>query len=169
VGKCRQTWTTVYSAQFIDDPQEQTPAPGVSAAVKTKLLARALLRRCPDCGGRDVFSSYMSQRPTCPDCYLRLDRGEPDFFIGAYTINLIVAELIVFFGGAAVLIATWPTGPWTALTYGLAGLMVLGPVVLYPFSRQLWLACDLIFRPAEATDFAGPEAAARSLRRVETT
>jgi hypothetical protein len=95
----------------------------------------------------------MQQRPCCPDCRLRLDRGEPDFFIGAYTINLIVAELMVFFGGIAVLLATWPTVPWTQLTYGLAALMVLGPVILYPFSRQLWLACDLIFRPAEPTDY----------------
>lgn len=75
-------------------------------------------------------------------------------FIGAYTINLIVAELIVFFGGLAALLFTWPDVPWTALTWGLAAAMVIGPIVLYPWSLQLWLATDLIFRPSEPSDFA---------------
>jgi hypothetical protein len=38
--------------------------------------------------------------------------------------------------------------------WGLAALMVAAPILLYPLSRQLWLACDLVFRPAESADFA---------------
>lgn len=96
----------------------------------------------------------MHQQKVCPSCALRLDRGETDFFIGAYTINLIVAELLVVFGGLAVVLLSWPDVPWRGLTWGLAVLMVVAPVVLYPWSRQLWLAADLIFRPAESADFA---------------
>jgi hypothetical protein len=99
----------------------------------------------------------MHQRTACPDCRLRLDRGEDDFFIGAYTINLIVAELLVVFGALTVALATWPAVPWTALTWGLVALMVVVPVLLYPFSRQLWLAFDLIFQPAGPADFADVE------------
>jgi hypothetical protein len=95
----------------------------------------------------------MHQRERCPGCALRLDRGERDFFIGAYTINLIVAEMLVFFGGLAVLRLTWPDVPWDALMYGLGGLMVVAPIVLYPFSKQIWLATDLILRPSEPDDF----------------
>lgn len=73
--------------------------------------------------------------------------------MGAYTINLIVAELLVFFGGLAVLRFTWPEVPWDALMYGLAALMVVAPIVVYPVSRQLWLATDLILRPSEPDDF----------------
>jgi hypothetical protein len=98
----------------------------------------------------------MQQRAVCPACHLRLDRGEKDFFIGAYTINLIVAELIVFFGGIGTLLVTWPDVPWTRLTWVMMALMVVCPIVLYPFSRQLWLATDLIFRPPELADFAAP-------------
>jgi uncharacterized protein (DUF983 family) len=118
------------------------------------VLARAVARRCPVCGSRDIFVNYLQQRDVCPLCHLRLDRGERDFFIGAYTINLIVAELMVFFGGLAVLLWFWPDVPWRALMWGLAVLMVLGPIALYPYSRQLWLAFDLIFQPPEARDFA---------------
>jgi uncharacterized protein (DUF983 family) len=118
-----------------------------------RLLGRALLRRCPNCGSRNIFRNYLVQRDTCPGCRLRLDRGERDFFIGAYTINLIVAELIVFFGGLAVLVASWPDVPWTGLMWGLALAMVVGPILLYPVSRQLWLAVDLIFRPAEPAEY----------------
>lgn len=118
------------------------------------VLARAFTRRCPNCGGRNVFRSYHRHRDACPDCGIRLDRGESDFFIGAYTLNLIAAELLVVAGGLTVLVTTWPDVPWDLLMYGLAALMIAAPVVLYPFSRQLWLATDLIFRPAEPTDFA---------------
>jgi uncharacterized protein (DUF983 family) len=117
------------------------------------ILARAAVRRCPNCGGANVFRSYLHQRPTCPGCAIRLDRGEPDFFIGAYTINLIVAELLVFFGGLGGILFTWPDVPWTLLMWGLVGLMVVSPIVLYPVSRQMWLAFDLIFRPAEEVDY----------------
>lgn len=88
-----------------------------------------------------------------------MDRGQGDFFIGAYTINLVVAELLVFFGGLLVLWLSWPDVPWNALMYGLAALMVGAPIALYPYARQLWLATDLIFRPAESDDFAGVESA----------
>jgi uncharacterized protein (DUF983 family) len=134
---------------------QQSPQRQPTGPRPLTLLRRAFLRRCPACGARGIYRNYLQQRELCPSCGLRLDRGEPDFFIGAYTINLIVAELIVVFGGLAVLWLTWPNVPWTGLTWGLAASVVASPVVLYPWSRQVWLACDLIFRPAEATDFAG--------------
>jgi len=120
----------------------------------SRILGRALLRRCPQCGASGIFRTFFQQRDVCHRCQLRLDRGEKDFFIGAYTINLIVAELLVFFGGLAVLLATWPDVPWDLLMYGMVVLMVVAPIVLYPWSRQLWLAIDLIFQPAEGGDFA---------------
>ena len=119
-----------------------------------EILTRALRRRCPACGDRRIFRSWLHHRDSCPGCEIRLDRGEHDFFIGAYTINLIVAELLVVVGGVVVLWLRWSDVPWDGLMYGLAVLMVLAPIALYPFSRQLWLATDLIFRPAETADYA---------------
>jgi hypothetical protein len=41
----------------------------------------------------------------------------------------------------------WPSPPWTLLQYGGIALMVLAPFVFYPFSKTLFLAFDLLFRP----------------------
>lgn len=122
-------------------------------ASTSRRLLWALGRRCPNCGSGNIFRSYLNQRESCPVCGLRLDRGERDYFIGAYTINLIVAEMLVFFGGLAVLRMTYPDVPWDGLMYGLGALMIIAPIVLYPFSRQVWLAMDLILRPSEPDDF----------------
>lgn len=123
-----------------------------------RILGRAVLRRCPHCGGTDVFRNYLRQKDSCPGCGLRLDRGEPDFFIGAYTVNLIVAEVLVVGAAVVTAVVRWPDVPWTGLMYGLAALMVVAPIGLYPLSRQLWLAVDLIFQPPDqAPDFSsGP-------------
>ncbi|HSJ06575.1 MAG TPA: DUF983 domain-containing protein [Longimicrobiales bacterium] len=102
-----------------------------------------------------MFRSYLHHRESCPACGLRLDRGEPDFFIGAYTVNLIVAELVAVGVAVGIGLATWPDVPWTALTWGLAGLIILTPIVLYPVSKQLWLALDLLFQPPGESDFSG--------------
>jgi uncharacterized protein (DUF983 family) len=92
----------------------------------------------------------------CPGCGLLLDRGQKDFFIGAYTINLIAAELLVVFGGVIAVMATWPAVPWNAIMLVFVALMLAGPILLYPLSRQLWLALDLMFQPPAADDFAAP-------------
>jgi hypothetical protein len=85
-----------------------------------------------------------------------LDRGQRDFFVGAYTINLIMAELMVVLGGLLVALWTWPEVPWNLLMWGLVVLMLAGPVALYPFSRQLWLGFDLVFQPVQSSDFSTP-------------
>jgi hypothetical protein len=94
-------------------------------------------------------------RKTCPECQLILDRGESDYFLGGYTVNFVVAELLIVLGGAAGIVFTWPQVPWALITWGLILLMVVAPILFYPFSRTLWLAIDLIFRPLTLGDLAG--------------
>ena len=67
--------------------------------------------------------------------------------------NIVAAELafaLIFLG---VLIATWPSPPWDVLLYGGAVVMVIAPFLFYPFSKTLFLAFDLIFRPPSVEDF----------------
>jgi hypothetical protein len=47
----------------------------------------------------------------------------------------------------AIVLATWPSPPWALLQYGGIALMVVVPFVLFPFTKTLFLAFDLIFRP----------------------
>lgn len=112
------------------------------------LVGRALLLRCPHCGERGIFDSWFRQKDACPRCGLSFNRGEQGYIVGAYMFNIIVAELVFAALFIGVLLATWPAPPWTLLTYGAAALMILLPVLFYPFSRTIFLAFDLIFRPA---------------------
>jgi len=109
-------------------------------------VGRALCRRCPRCGSREIWSGWFTLRDRCPHCHLELDRGESDHFYGAYLLNFVVAELVPALAFVVALIVTWPSPPWTALTWGVVILAATAPFLTYPFTKTLWLALDLAFR-----------------------
>lgn len=117
-----------------------------------RLVVRALARRCPNCGARGIFRSYTELRDTCPTCGLRLHRGESDYFIGAYLLNLVAVELLFAMLMGVVVIATYPDTPWTLLQWSGMALIGLGAVICYPITKSLWLAADLMFRPMTAEE-----------------
>ena len=119
-----------------------------------RLILRALLRRCPNCGSPGIFSGFTTLKERCPRCGLRLQRGEHDYFIGAYLLNLVAVELLFALMLAVVFVATYPNTPWALLQWGGLALMVAGAVLCYPFSKALWLAADLIFRPVSPEELA---------------
>ena len=116
------------------------------------LLWRVLTRTCPNCGGRPVFAGYWRVRENCPSCGIRLERGEQGYIVGTYMFNLVASELIF----AAVMITwvlqTWPEVPWDAVQYVGVGLMILLPIVFYPFARSLFLSAHLYIHPTGDTD-----------------
>ena len=112
-----------------------------------RLLGRALLVRCPNCGSGGIFASWFRLEERCPKCGLHLERGEHDHFLGAMMFNIVVAEAVFVIGFVVILLATWPSPPWTLLEYGGVIAMILAPIVLYPLSRTIWLAFDLALRP----------------------
>jgi hypothetical protein len=62
--------------------------------------------------------------------------------------NIIVSELIFVLVFLGAVLVTWPSPPWQLLQYGGIILMILAPVFFFPFSKTLFLAFDLLFRPA---------------------
>lgn len=117
------------------------------------LVGRALLLRCPRCGARGIWQSWFRMKYACPVCGQVFERGEShDFFIGAYLINLVVAESTAVVVAAAMWIVLGSRVSFNVLWGASMALAVLMPVIFYPFSRELWLAFDLHFRPAEAGD-----------------
>jgi uncharacterized protein (DUF983 family) len=126
-----------------------------SSTVATK-FRRALLLRCPRCGGRGIMRGWLHMRDACPTCGLMLERGESsDFWIGAYVFNLAAGEVVAFGIPILWVILTWPNPPWTAIEI-VAVILAIGlPFLFFPFSRTLWLAWDLSFRPFEPGDVAG--------------
>jgi uncharacterized protein (DUF983 family) len=92
-------------------------------------------------------------RDQCPSCGLALERGESsDFWIGAYVFNLVGGELIAFGIPIIWLIKSSPNPPWGRIQVLAIVLAVVMPLLLFPFSRTLWLAWDLSFRPFEPGD-----------------
>lgn len=112
-----------------------------------QLMTRALRLRCPHCGGGRIFASFFQLKPMCPTCGLRLERGESDYFVGAYLFNLMAVELILFVCVCTFVFFTWPTPPWDLITYVTGFLMLAGCLGCYPFAKTTWLAVDLALRP----------------------
>jgi uncharacterized protein (DUF983 family) len=110
-------------------------------------MRRALSRRCPYCGSPGIFDGYFALRDRCPRCGARFEREE-GYFLGAYALNLIVAEflglglaiLLIFKTDLRNLPLVWQEVIAVALAIGF-------PVALFPFSRTVWIALDLIFHP----------------------
>ena len=111
------------------------------------LTWRALTLRCPRCGSGSIFQGWWSLKPECPRCRFALDRGERDFWIGGYAVNLVLAEFMVTGIVVVFVFATWPEVPWTLVQYGGAALALIFPFLFFPLSRVLWLAWDYCFRP----------------------
>jgi len=117
-----------------------------------RLLWRAIRLRCPNCGGGPIFRSWLKMRAQCPVCGIELERGEDGYQVGSYMFNIVAAELLFLAVFLVLLFLTWPAPPWTLLQYGGLVLMIVAPFVFFPFSKTLFLAVDLLFRPASGTD-----------------
>jgi uncharacterized protein (DUF983 family) len=126
-----------------------TARPGPAGRGAWQSISRAIRRRCPRCGGSGIWAGFFRTRPACPHCGLQFDRGESDYFYGAYLLNFVAAELVPVIVFVVALIVTWPSPPWNLLTAVTVVLAIVAPILLYPTTKALWLALDLIFRPRE--------------------
>jgi uncharacterized protein (DUF983 family) len=127
--------------------------PDISRQSPWRLLGRALLLRCPNCGHGNLFTGLFKIKDRCPNCGILLERGEPDYFLGAYTLNLIAVEVLLALGFLVTVWVTAPNPPWDALEYGGVVLAIVGAFLCYPFAKTTWLAVDLMFRPPHREDF----------------
>jgi uncharacterized protein (DUF983 family) len=124
----------------IDPGQVRDLPPGGWARLGT-LLHRALTRRCPQCGSSGIFRGYWTLRDRCPRCDYRFDREE-GYFLGAYAINLIVAEFLSIAVLVDLLVRTDLS--WVAIEAIVIPLAIGLPILFFPFSRTLWMALDLM-------------------------
>ena len=118
-----------------------------------RVTGRAMRRRCPHCGGAGIFASWFRLKEHCPTCGLTLEREEGNR-VGAYMLNIAMAEAVFVVILLVVLFITWPSPPWDVLTYGSAAAVIGLPILFYPFSHTLFLGIDLLVHPPEDTDRA---------------
>ncbi len=120
------------------------------------IFHRALRLRCPACGGRPIVLRWFRLCSSCPSCGFHLDRGEPGYWVGSYTVNLFATEAAFSAYFIAALFATWPEVPWNAVLYGGLAVGILTPLALFPFTKTFYLAVDLSFRPPEPPELEAP-------------
>ena len=111
---------------------------------RSLMLWRGLTRRCPRCGGGKLFHRWFKMVPDCPRCGLHFEREE-GYWVGAVAVNTIVIGAVFAVVFVVTMILTVPDIPWVSLLMVVVPLMTIGPLVVYPFSKTLWLAIDLGF------------------------
>lgn len=110
-------------------------------------LRRALSRRCPYCGGAGIFAGYFALRETCPTCGVRFEREE-GYFLGGYALNLVVSELLGLGLALFLIFGTLLRDADLIWQEAIAvALAVAVPILLFPYSRTVWMAMDLSFHP----------------------
>jgi uncharacterized protein (DUF983 family) len=141
-------------------PGDQAGQPGLTSPAAARpgagtLLGRAARLRCPACGRAGLMHTWFTLQPRCRACGLSFERDErEDYWLGAFLLNFIVTETLFAGIVLVVLVATWPEPAWSLLIWVGVVQMIVTPIVFYPFSKALWLATDLVFRPPTAADFA---------------
>src|SRR5438477_1596146 len=119
-------------------------------------LSATILRfRCPHCGRGAVLTGLFSMHERCPVCGFVFKRGNPAYFSGAVFINYLLgagASIAMFL---VVLVATWPSVPWTLLKFaGPVGVIAI-VLLLYPVSKMILLAVDVRMRPITEDELIG--------------
>jgi uncharacterized protein (DUF983 family) len=116
-----------------------------------KLLIRALRLRCPLCGEGRLFRGWFAMQAQCPSCGASLER-EPGFYLGSIYINYGLTALLVAVV-YPVLLFRGVASNQVLLVAALAFTVVF-PLLLFPWSRSLWLAFDQWYdpRPGERPD-----------------
>src|SRR5262249_10140721 len=113
---------------------------------------RALRLRCVACGRRPVLITWLREAPACPYCGFRSQREE-GYWVGSYTVNLCTTLTLITVGIAGAVWWQWPTPNWSAITIGSAVACVVLPFLIFPWTKTLFLALDVIFHPPEEEDF----------------
>lgn len=119
-----------------------------------RLLWRGATKRCAACGGRRLFTGWFRMADRCPSCGYRFEREE-GFFLGAYVMNLVIAQGLVMLLAVVPTIVLLNANPdaslWPAVLGGVVGAVV-APFVFYPYSKTLWVAVELTLRPVDEVE-----------------
>ena len=135
------------------------PLPESKSRRAAIFFSRALLLRCPVCGGGAIFHHWFKIKDVCPTCGFVYARGENGYQLGAMAIDLIAPLVIWFFSFFGILIGTWPNPPWDLLQWGSVAFMVGFPLLFYPMAHTLAIALDVLVRPPYSA--GGPDAPRR--------
>jgi uncharacterized protein (DUF983 family) len=108
------------------------------------MFMRGATRRCARCGSGHLFRRWVSMVPDCPRCGLHFER-EAGYWAGALAINIIITGGVFTVAFVIALALTIPNIPVAPLLAIFVPLMIVLPIVGYPFSKTIWVAVDRAF------------------------
>jgi len=126
-----------------------------------KLVAflRGCRKHCAVCNSGGLFSRWFTLAERCPRCNLRFERIE-GHWTGDLGINTIVSFGTLLIALIIGFLLSWPEAPGIGLFIVAISIAGLVPLAFFPFSKTIWLAIDLVFRPLEPGEVAagyGPQ------------
>ena len=118
----------------------------------TRMLARGMIKHCPNCGSGHLYRRWFRMVDRCPRCGHRFDREE-GFWLGAFVINFAVTEAALAVVFALYIVAEAGGGHGSIAPWLLAGAVVAAavPLAFYPFSKTIWAAIDLAMHGGKFT------------------
>jgi uncharacterized protein (DUF983 family) len=121
------------------------------------LASRALRLRCPHCGEGRVLKTFNTVHDHCTGCGFHFCRSDDDYFSGAMFFGMMIGETLAVLAIGAGIWITYPNVPWSFLQYAIPVVLLAVMIVLFPVSRVVWLAIDVMLRPVEASELAIPK------------
>jgi hypothetical protein len=87
--------------------------------------------------------------PECPGCGLVFRRA-PGQWLGSWFLNILVVQVVLVVVIPVAVALTWPGRLVVPAIVAIAvGVAVVVPLAVFPFTRTVWTAIDLIMRPLE--------------------
>ncbi len=126
---------------------------------KLRAFLRGCRKHCAVCNSGGLFTRWFTLAERCPRCNLRFERIE-GHWTGDLGINTIVSFGTLLIALIAGFLLSWPNAPGIELFIVAISIAGLVPLAFFPFSKTIWLAIDLIFRPLEPGEVAaryGPQ------------
>ncbi len=120
---------------------------------------RGCRKHCAVCNAGGLFSRWFTLSERCPRCNIRFERIE-GHWTGDLGINTIVSFGTLLIALVVGFLLSWPEAPGVGLFIVAVSIAAFVPLVFFPFSKTIWLAIDLIFRPLEPGEVApgyGPQ------------
>ncbi len=90
----------------------------------------------------------------CPRCGFRFER-EDGHWVGSLGFNTVISFGALLLTIVIGVVMTAPDIAVVPLTVAAVAVAVFTPLAMFPFSRTLWSAVDLMMRPLEDRDFPG--------------
>ncbi len=80
----------------------------------------------------------------------------PGHWLGSWFLNVCVVQAAVVLVLVVGVGITWPDPPMLGIGIAATVTAIVTPVLLFPWSRTVWMAIDLAMRPLDFDDGVAP-------------